>query len=64
MVNAPDVIVMWGMMTTACIFRAPEAFFISLSDADLSTPNILYGSFMLSKIIVYLLSYMLGIMKQ
>ena len=30
MVNAPDVIVMWGMMTTACIFRAPEAFFISL----------------------------------
>lgn len=30
MVNAPDIIVMWGMMTTACIFRAPEAFFISL----------------------------------
>lgn len=29
-VNAPDAIVMWSMMTTACIFRAPEAFFISL----------------------------------
>ena len=30
MVNAPDVIVMWSMMATACLFRAPEAFFISL----------------------------------
>ena len=30
MVNAPDIIVMWSMMATACIFRAPEAFFISL----------------------------------
>ena len=31
MVNAPDVFVMWGMLTAACVFKAPYAYFISLT---------------------------------
>ena len=31
MVNAPDVLVMWGMLTAACVFKAPYAYFISLT---------------------------------
>jgi len=30
-VNAPDVIVMWGMISAACLFKAPFAYFISLT---------------------------------
>ena len=30
-VNAPDVLVMWGMLTAACVFKAPYAYFISLT---------------------------------